>query len=53
MGHPVSWNDKTVEFLFDDFAVALHVGTKRQDIRFDSYDVDSSGNVIKQTYAGV
>jgi hypothetical protein len=52
MGHPARWNDKTV-VLLDDFAVGLHEGTKLQDVRFDLHDVDSSGNVIKQTYAGV
>lgn len=52
MGHPARWNDKTV-VLFDDFAVALHEGEKLQDVRFHLYDHDASGNVIKQTYAGV
>ena len=39
--------------LFDDFAMALHEGTKLQDVRFELYDdIDSSGNIRKQSYAG-
>jgi hypothetical protein len=52
MGHPARWNDKTV-VLFDDFAVALHEGKKLQDVRFQLYDHDASGNVTKQMYCGV
>jgi hypothetical protein len=52
MGHPSRWNNKTV-LLFDYFAVALHEGDKLQDVRFQLYDHDASGNVTKQMYGGV
>ena len=50
-GHPAHWNDKTV-VLFDDFVMSLKKGCSLQDVKFELYERNSNGEIIKVKYKG-
>jgi hypothetical protein len=50
-GHPARWNDKTL-VRFDKFATSLHKGSPLDYFRFELYDFDEEGKVIKRKYRG-
>ena len=51
-GHPARWNDKTIAH-FDYFMKGIQGGHIFQDYKFELYDYDDAGNVIRQKYEGV
>jgi hypothetical protein len=50
-GHPARWNDKTLA-IFDPFMQGLHEGKILDDLEFDLYEYNDSGDIVLQRYRG-
>ncbi|KAI2504248.1 Plant transposon protein [Fragilaria crotonensis] len=50
-GHPARWNDKTLA-IFDPFMQGLHEGKILDDLEFDLYEYNDSGDIVMQRYCG-
>ena len=50
-GYPARWNDKTLA-MFDPFMQGLHEGKVLDDIVFNLYAYNESGNIVLQPYRG-
>ena len=50
-GHPARWNDKTLA-IFDPFMQGLHEGKILDDLEFDLYEYNDSGDIVMQRYRG-
>ena len=52
LGHPGTWNDKSV-VLFDDLLTKVNNGEIYNDFVFKLYEKDSKGNIVQIEYRGV
>ena len=52
LGHPGTWNDKSV-VLFDDLLTKVNKGEIYNDFVFKLYEKDSNGNIVQIEYSGV
>ena len=52
LGHPSTWNDKTL-ILYDDLIRNVHNGKIPDDFQFKLLEKDINNNIIKIEYSGV